>query len=59
MTPEQVRYTAGLTGKYAKATLVKLETLLQVEQLDPNLRKIVLDGYADLRRELEKILTEN
>lgn len=58
MATDKIKYSISLTGKYAKETLVKLETLFNVERLDPNVRKIVLDGYNELAREQEKILTD-
>ena len=49
----------NLTGKYAKQSLNQLEAMELPEELFRAVRKIVLDGYADYKREIEKIRLEN
>jgi hypothetical protein len=54
MIPESIlRIIYNLRGKYIKQTLLRLEEL---HKLDPETRKIILDGYNDLFREFDKII---
>ena len=49
----------NLSGKYAKQSLIHLEHIELSEEVFRAVRKIVLDSYADYRREIEKIRLEN
>ena len=51
-----VDFVLGLTQRTAKEILAGLETYLKVEKLDPQIRKIVLDACANLKRDQEKLL---
>ncbi len=52
------KYIIGLTGKYAKRLLAQLEEYYEVEKLEPNVRKLILDSFNDLAREQEKLLCD-
>ncbi len=45
----------GLGGKYAKEILTAIEEL---GPLDPRVRKIVLDGFGNMNREVQKKLAK-
>lgn len=54
MIPEYIlKAIYNLRGKYIKQTLLRLE---EIHRLDPDIRKIVLDGYNDLFREFDKVI---
>lgn len=46
------KYIVKLSGKYSKKALTRLEEL---DLLTPDIRKIVLDSFADYAREIETI----
>lgn len=46
------KYIVKLSGKYAKKALTLLE---EMDLLTPDIRKVVLDTFADYAREIEKI----
>ena len=55
LTASDIRlHTAiNLSGKYSKQALSRLE---ESSNLNPTVRKIILDAFNDYRRELEKLL---
>lgn len=53
---KDIEFVLGLTQRTAKEILSGLESYLRVEKLDPEIRKIVLDACANLRRDQEKLL---
>ncbi len=55
---DRTKYAINLTGRAAKEILTGLEVLFQVEKLQPEVRKLVLDTMADLARDQEKVLVE-
>ena len=55
---DRTKYALSLTGRAAKEILTGLEVLFQVEKLQPEVRKLVLDTMADLARDQEKVLVE-
>lgn len=56
MSEERLTYALSLSGKYSKKVLTQMEMYLQVKQLDPVVRKYILDGFEELRREMEREL---
>ena len=51
----RLQTAVGLSGKYSKQALSRLE---EANQLNPTVRKAILDAFGDYRRELEKLLVD-
>lgn len=54
-TDMKVNNAISLSGKYSKQVLSRLE---ETGSLTPAVRKAVLDGFNDYRRELERVFSQ-
>lgn len=56
MNTDKVPFALSLSGKYLKRVLTGMEEYLETKDLDPVIRKLIIDGFKDMEREQAKVL---